>query len=1440
MKINHPRRRTSHRTTLPGLVILLVISLLGLAGVTSARAWEASDPVEPVFGASTKDAPYWLFGPATGQQLYSEYDLSYLAGHLIHYGAVDISGCPGGALLDSGAATPCGVQAANSQVLAWQNQFNSDIIGASKETGVPPMLIKNIFAWETQFWPQTIYVNTFEYGLGHITEAGADSALRWNKPFYLQICRDSFSDDTCKPTYDVQDPGVRAALMGAVIKKVETNCPTCAFGMDLAKARSSVYIFANTILSNANLVEMTVRTISGKPAIQTVSYNDLWKFSLVSYNAGPGCFRTAYSRTYYNFKKVNWDNLQKMLDPACRGAIDYVDFITKVDAYHPADDPGTTLLPPSAGTPQTNGTSLPTIEGTPVPGFETPIPTLDGTPVPISDGTDTATPTPISYTPTPTGPTPTPTESIPTATPTPVVTLTVGEQLQSPHVPDELLLKIDPLQRSQVLDTLQTLGVDVADASQDLTTGDTLLVQVLPDMLEKVLAGLQDSTGVLVAEPNYIASLASLPNDPELINQSSLWNIQVPATWDALPSMQEVLVAVLDTGVDASHPDLAYSIWQNAGEVGLDFSGSDKRYNGIDDDGNGYVDDWQGWNSVSGTNNISDDNGHGTHLAGIIAAGVNNAIGMAGVAPNARILPVKVLDNSGYGSYAQVAEGIRYATDMGARIINLGFAGLGSSQVLQEAVDYAVSHGVLLVAASGNGGMNTTYYPAAYPGVIAVSAVDVTLNWAPFSSSGDHISLVAPGVGILSTYPGGTYKTFSGTSMASAEVSGVAALLAGQPQFSTYDSLRSALLGSAFDLGSPGKDSYFGYGIVHAFDALGYSGPVLPTPTPWVVPTSTPGGVGGLYMQASETLWGRTQTSTFPIVNSANSIDGAFNDLLASSTGAFAAAASRSWTIDSIDDTGLASIALAYLDIRFYITGWVDDTLYIQVYDPSLQGCGSSWCNVMTLRSNPSGSGQMLPPSTLTTVTMPVINLLNTPTKVNNARVRISGSAIIGAAADNITIYLDEARIQVMDVLPTPTPTPLFMPTPTLPASRAITATPLANEPHNNFMDLSTDQCAKCHRTHSAQSQLLRNLTGEEQVCYTCHKSGGIGTDVQSAFTGNPNTSSRYFSHPVGATVNIHLPEENLGASFGGVNRHVECEDCHAPHSTARSNTPGSVVVPSIQQEMFNSSGVNPIWVATGTPADIIWTFKADREYQVCMKCHSSFSNLPSYVPDGYGWTESSLDLGFITNGLAKLTSSNPAQVNDSRDMAKEFNPYQVSFHPVAALGRNQSMPAGSFVPGWSQSSLLYCTDCHQNASAPTGGTGPHGSPQLHLLDGSSQYITRTSNNQSGLIHSVGEICFKCHQYNTYANSANPVSTTHFRDGSTNLHGLHEFVSCYTCHDSHGSEREHLINFDLSVVSPYTGYNSQTAWEFNSLTGTGTCYIGCHTADHGSGKSYKP
>jgi len=1506
----------SHKVIITTHAILLGLMVFALVIPVGAQAIQLSDltptPESPTASATeTASLPptpvkeyTWLSFPGDSSSLASDRSLDLLAGKFIHHGLVDASSCADGGMLKSGAASSCGESVAHNAVIVWQNQFDAEILRVAQESGIPPFILKNVFIKESQFWPETYHNPTYggEYSLGHLTTMGVDTILRWNRPYYKKVCNQNFNEETCSKEYVFQDPAIQDGLKGVIITSINADCSTCLGGVDLEKARASISVTAAMLVANRNHVQWLVNGFSSS---KDLNKENTWRFTLASYNAGPGCFTEAFYGTRGNGNPLSWKDVSQRFSGVCKRAINYVAFMEEIDTADPAAlilassdtsraarmvlGPLATPTTISPSTPLNTSTVIatetPTASSlTDIPVTETPTTfSLTGTPVTEIPTTSSTTGTPVTETPTassltgtPVNASETPTASTLAATATPTATSltgitpvvletatptqimvpapteavqTVNEQLQSPHVQDQVVLKIDPQNSGNVLQTLSALGISPVVGSTEIDSLDTLVIQVPSDQLNTVLNTLQASEGVEFAEPNYLVQLSSLPNDPFLAQQTGLWVMQVPQTWDALPSMQEVLVAVIDTGVDFNHPDLSDAIWQNVGETGLDSNGADKRFNDLDDDYNGYVDDWRGWNMVSANNNPNDDQGHGSRLAGVIGARMNNSIGIAGIAPNARILPVKTLDNTGYGSYTQVAEGIVYATDMGARIINLGFGGAGSSELLQNAIDYAVARGVLVIAAAGNGGVNTTYYPAAYPGVIAVGSVDNDLTWSPFSSSGTHISLVAPGVGVYSTLPGASYSATSGTSISSAQVSGVAALLAGQPQFNNLNILRSALLNSAHDLGSLGQDPYYGYGVVRAFDALAYAGPILPTPTPWIVPTSTPGGSGGVYSMSFQDLWATAQIYSFTTTNPANSIDSAFNDLLAFNTGLWGGA-TRNWTFTTIDDTTLTAVAKVDLELRFYMTGWVNDTYYIQVFDNTNPACIGGWCTVYNLKFIPTSPIEGQPPSVLTTLTVPVTSILNTVARVNAAQVRIAGSGVTGGFTDTVTIYIDEVRLHMLDVLPptaTPTSTAIFIPTSTLPAARAITATPLAVEPHNNFMSATTDECATCHRSHTAKSMGLRNLTGEEQVCFSCHTSGGTATNVQPAFTLKSNTATRFFSHGVSSTVNVHNSSENNGGDFGTSKRHVECEDCHSPHSSARTASGLVVAAPAAQQEIFDSSGIDPQWTVAGAPTSFTWMTTAEREYQVCFKCHSSFvATLPTYAPDGYNGDISA----YVLNGLAKLTSANPAQVRDSRDLAQEFNSYQVSFHPVAAVGRNRNMPAGSFVVdanNWSQDSILYCTDCHDNASAPTNGSGPHGSPLLHLLDGSSEYITKTDPAKSCApggcpsIHTTGELCFKCHQYNTYATGLNPSTTTRFKTSTgENLHAFHGFGACYTCHDTHGSEQDRLINFDTSVVS--VSGNSQSAWEFNAATNTGTCYVACHDGDHGldPSRQYSP
>jgi subtilisin family serine protease len=247
--------------------------------------------------------------------------------------------------------------------------------------------------------------------------------------------------------------------------------------------------------------------------------------------------------------------------------------------------------------------------------------------------------------------------------------------------------------------------------------------------------------------------------------------VKAPEVWAKGYTGQGIVVAVIDTGVDYTHPDLDGNIWTNTGEIPDD---------GIDNDGNGFIDDVRGWDFTNRDNNPMDDDGHGTHVAGTIAA-ERNGFGVTGVAYDAKIMPVKVLGPDG-GSYADVAAGIRYAANNGAQVINLSLGGSVSSSVVADAVRYAVEKGAVVVMAAGNEGRSQPGFPAnlARTYGIAVGAIDQSDRLASFSNRAGRTTLdyvVAPGVGIRSTTPNNTYSTYSGTSMATPHVAGVAALI---------------------------------------------------------------------------------------------------------------------------------------------------------------------------------------------------------------------------------------------------------------------------------------------------------------------------------------------------------------------------------------------------------------------------------------------------------------------------------------------------------------------------------------------------------------------------------------------------------------------------------------------------------------------------------------
>lgn len=328
--------------------------------------------------------------------------------------------------------------------------------------------------------------------------------------------------------------------------------------------------------------------------------------------------------------------------------------------------------------------------------------------------------------------------------------------------------------------------------------------------MSQAMTALKNDPDVIHVEPNYYGEFLSEPNDPDFEQQWYLSNIEAPAAWD-ISLGKDVIIGLVDSGVDLDHEDLADNIWTNEGEIPGD---------AIDNDYNGYIDDVNGWDFGDDDDDPTDEYRHGTMVCGVIAAIQNNELGISGTAPESKILPLKVSEGStGSFNALGVAEAILYASDHGAKIINLSLALAEYSQLVTDAVAYAVYNGVLLVAAAGRYD-TPVRFPALLEEVIAVSATDEDSKFYFKSAQGLEIELSAPGKGIYTTNLGGWYITDSGTSFSCAIVSSVAALVITNHPSLTSDQIRERLIISADDLGDPGKDNKFGYGKVNAFKAL--------------------------------------------------------------------------------------------------------------------------------------------------------------------------------------------------------------------------------------------------------------------------------------------------------------------------------------------------------------------------------------------------------------------------------------------------------------------------------------------------------------------------------------------------------------------------------------------------------------------------------------------
>jgi len=391
---------------------------------------------------------------------------------------------------------------------------------------------------------------------------------------------------------------------------------------------------------------------------------------------------------------------------------------------------------------------------------------------------------------------------------------TKGNELRAQYAPDRILIKY----KDDLYGMLAEAGRAQVEFRHNLKTikhfsRTGVHVYQTAGSIEEILKALKKDRNVAYAEPDYIQTLdVTIPDDASF---GALWgmnntgqtggtpdaDIDAPEAWDLTTGSSSVIVAVIDSGVDYTHPDLNANMWVNP----IEFAGT----GGVDDDANGYIDDIYGINSITGSGDPTDDNSHGTHCAGTIAAVGNNSIGVAGVCWTAKIMALKFLNASGSGYTTDAIECIEYAIDKGAHILSNSWGGGPYSQALKDAIDAAAAAGQLFCAAAGNYITDNDvypHYPSSYlsPNIIAVAATDhndILSIWTP-GSTGSHwgaysVDVAAPGTNIYSTMPGGSYDYKGGTSMATPHVSGLAALIKSYNFSLNWMQLRDRILSGA-------------------------------------------------------------------------------------------------------------------------------------------------------------------------------------------------------------------------------------------------------------------------------------------------------------------------------------------------------------------------------------------------------------------------------------------------------------------------------------------------------------------------------------------------------------------------------------------------------------------------------------------------------------------
>jgi subtilisin family serine protease len=374
----------------------------------------------------------------------------------------------------------------------------------------------------------------------------------------------------------------------------------------------------------------------------------------------------------------------------------------------------------------------------------------------------------------------------------------LADTITKPHKIDELIIKFkDNAPQAQKDAILADLSATQVKHFKKIKA-DHKKIQGLS--VGNAIGRYKNHPAIEFIEPNYILEAVDIPTDPRFAELWGMYNtgqtggtpgadIDATIAWDVFTGSQDVIVGVIDTGVDYNHPDLAANIWTNPGEI---------PDNGIDDDNNGFIDDIHGWDFINNDNDPMDDNGHGTHCSGTIGAISGNGIGVVGVSPNVSIMALKFLSSGGSGSSADAIDCLEYATMMGANLTSNSWGGGGSSEAMRLAIADAGANNSLFVAAAGNSSSNNDvnpHYPSSYDldNLVAVASTDHNDDLSSFSSYGaTSVDIAAPGSSILSTLPGNSYGLLSGTSMATPHVSGALALIYGR--FPAIDALDAKAL----------------------------------------------------------------------------------------------------------------------------------------------------------------------------------------------------------------------------------------------------------------------------------------------------------------------------------------------------------------------------------------------------------------------------------------------------------------------------------------------------------------------------------------------------------------------------------------------------------------------------------------------------------------------